>query len=364
MLRTLTGRHKRKIPYTMFRLDDYGLQAKNAKILERVYHKSQKLSWDGKEVLSTLIEQHGMPQMPPKERKALGRVFAVIMWGELAAWRISAELADEIEPLEPKMAATSQAFDEARHFYVMHDYLRALDALPDKLDWAAQNLLEQVMNADHLAKKLLGMQLMVEPIALTLFHVIKKLDVEPVLTGLLPYYERDEARHVALGIQYLPAMLEQMSVRERLGLWRFQVELIGLECFGARTIQQDLVTLGVDPMEMMAVGKGKQMQAFDQVFKSIQDTPLGNRLTAVMERYADVMSEVAFVSTDKQKTLRYRADRMWKTLWNGSMVQAKGGLEPDVADEDVPMIRGLRGLKKPTLKRKKKRGKNPAATVA
>ena len=47
----------------------------------------------------------------------------MLMWGELAAWRISAQLADRLEPLEMKMAATSQAHDEARHFYVMHDYL-------------------------------------------------------------------------------------------------------------------------------------------------------------------------------------------------------------------------------------------------
>ena len=85
-------------------------------------------------------------------------------------------------------------------------------------------------------------------------------------------------------------MLKTMSVAERLSLWRFQVELIGLEVFGARTIQRDLATLGVDPMDMMAVGKAKQMQAFDEVFGAIQDTALGHTLTAVMSRYADVMS--------------------------------------------------------------------------
>ena len=72
------------------------------------------------------------------------------------------------------------------------------------------------MNADHLAKKLIGMQLLIEPVALTLFHIVRKLKLEPVLSELLPYYERDEARHIALGIQYLPAMLTQMSPAERI----------------------------------------------------------------------------------------------------------------------------------------------------
>ena len=47
----------------------------------------------------------------------------------------------------------------------MHDYLQEANAVPDRLDFFAQKLLEEVMNADHLAKKLMGMQLMVEPIA-------------------------------------------------------------------------------------------------------------------------------------------------------------------------------------------------------
>ena len=158
----------RSIPYRMFDNDYFGLQAKNARILERIYHKGHKHAWDGKEVLDSLLERFGKPNLPPEKAKALSRVFGIIMWGELAAWRISAELADEIEPLEAKMAATSQAFDEARHFYVMHDYLTLLGVEVDHLDWGARRLLEEVMNADHLAKKLVGMQLMVEPVALTL----------------------------------------------------------------------------------------------------------------------------------------------------------------------------------------------------
>ena len=210
------ARKRRTVPYGMFDFGKHGLEAQNAKVLERIYHKGQAQAWDGRAVLSSLISQHGVPDVDPEKKHALGRVFAVIMWGELAAWRISAELADEIEPLEAKMAATSQAFDEARHFYVMHDYLVALGALPDRLDRGAQALLDGVMNADSLPKKLLGMQLMVEPVALTLFHIVKRLEIEPVLTHLLPYYERDEARHVALGVQYLPALLSKMSVPEAL----------------------------------------------------------------------------------------------------------------------------------------------------
>lgn len=326
----------RTVPYGMFRIEDYGLQAKNARVLERIYHKGHQLAWDGKEVLQSLIEQHGKPSLAPREKEALGRVFSIIMWGELAAWRISAELADELEPLEAKLAATSQAFDEARHFYVMHDYLEALDALPKKMDRGAQSLLEAVMNADHLAKKLLGMQLMIEPIALTLFHVVKKFDLEPVLSHLLPYYERDEARHVALGVQYLPAMLSQMSASERLGLWAFQFRLITYEIWSNYGLSRDLLALGVEPRSLLELGQGKQMKALEMLFeKSVvtSDIPMN-----ILSRYADALSELTLPTLGKPRTLRDRLEAAVRVSVYGSHVQSVE-LTPDVTAEQTPLIR-------------------------
>lgn len=234
------------------------------------------------------------------------------------------------------MAATSQAFDEARHFYVMHDYLEALDALPKKMDRGAQALLEAVMNADHLAKKLLGMQLMIEPIALTLFHVVKKLDVEPVLSHLLPYYERDEARHVALGVQYLPAMLSQMSVSQRLSLWGFQFRLITYEIWSNYGLSRDLLVLGVDPREMLELGQGKQMKALEMLFeKSVvsSDIPMN-----ILSRYADALSELTLPTFGTHRPFQDRVQAALRVMLHGSHVQSVE-LTPEVTAEQTPLIR-------------------------
>jgi hypothetical protein len=69
------------------------------------------------------------------------------MWGELAAWKISAQLADELEPLEAKLAATSQVHDEARHFYVMHDYLDALGEKAEPMEFWSQRVLDDAGHA-------------------------------------------------------------------------------------------------------------------------------------------------------------------------------------------------------------------------
>lgn len=339
----MLGLHRsgyRTIPYRMFDRQFYGLEAKNARVLERIYHKGQSQAWDGQKVLASLIDTYGRPTLPDVQKKALGRVFGIILWGELAAWRISAELADELEPLEAKLAATSQAHDEARHFYVIHDYLEALDALPDRIDTGARMLLEAVMNADHLAKKLLGMQLMVEPIALTLFHVVKKLDVEPVLTHLLPYYERDESRHVALGLQYLPAMLSRMSRAERLALWAYQFKLMTYELWSNVGLSRDLVTLGVDPRMLVEVGKGKQMRALNLTMESLDVDSRAHQV--LFSRYADVMAELTLPAMGADRSLAARLRRAWVAATQGTF-EAESELVPEVSDEQVPLIRRAAG---------------------
>lgn len=332
----MPGSRRRTIPYSMFDHEQHGIEAKSARVLERIYHKGHAQAWDGREVLRSLIERHGPPSLPPDHKRALGRIFAVIMWGELAAWRISAELADEIEPLEAKMAATSQAFDEARHFYVMHDYLLALDALPDRLDRGAKALLDSVMNADCLAKKLLGMQLMVEPVALTLFHIVKRLQIEPVLTHLLPYYERDEARHVALGVQYLPALLSRMSVLENVSLWGYQLRLLTLELWSSFGVMKDMQLLGIDPRQMSELGKAKQYLALQMVLDELGiEATWGNK---VLTRYADVITEA--IIPGQPGGMRGRLRRMRHAATHGTDVPPTT-IAPEVSDEQVPLIKDL-----------------------
>src|SRR5437660_1166780 len=94
--------------------------------LERIYHVAQRNAWQGHEILKGLVAKHGTPAIPDRKKEAIARIFTIILWGELAAWIVSADLAERIDDVEAKMAATSQAFDEARHFYVMRDYLLGL----------------------------------------------------------------------------------------------------------------------------------------------------------------------------------------------------------------------------------------------
>jgi hypothetical protein len=242
------------LPYDMFDLASSDVEARRARRLESIYHVGQDRIWDGREVLAELIAKHGKPTMPPKERQALARIFSIIMWGELAAWKISAQLADRIVPLEGKLAAASQVHDEARHFYVMHDYLEALGEKPERMDFWARQVVEMTLSTDNLTKKLIGMQLTIETIALTIFQRVREMGNEPVLAALLPYYERDEARHVGLGVQLVPQLMAKMSTSEHVDLALFQLRLLVSTLASLKSMEKDLLSIQVDPRSILVIG--------------------------------------------------------------------------------------------------------------
>lgn len=159
-------------------VDDYN-SSNDYRNLSTVYHKGHRNGWDGKQVLDDLIEKHGIPSLEPEVKIALAKVLSLILWGEFAAWQTSGSLAFELDDFDAKMAATSQVHDEARHFYVMCDYMeRVLGVHPRDagISKTAEVGFSKIIQAGSLPKKLLGVQLMVEPVAIVIFlRVLKKI---------------------------------------------------------------------------------------------------------------------------------------------------------------------------------------------
>jgi hypothetical protein len=87
-----------------------------------------------------------------------------------------------------------------------------------------------------------------------MFRMIAEAKLEPVLTDLLYYFERDEARHVGLGVLTLPGVLEGLSDRDALALWWFQTRLQLEMIAGGMVINPAFAELGVDPAEMNLQG--------------------------------------------------------------------------------------------------------------
>ena len=317
------GRGASEIPFDMFDAPRAAEEARRAYKLANIYHRGQEMAWGGREVLTELIAKHGPIQIDADKQAALGRLFAIIMWGELAAWKISAQLADDLVPLEAKMAATSQAHDEARHFYVMYEYLNELGYVPRTIDRSSRAVLDLVLRTDSMLEKLIGMQLMVETLALTIFQLVREAKVEPVLCDLLRYYERDEARHVGLGIQHLPDMMRRASrLQTARAIW-FQVKIAGWTLRGLKDLEPDLRVLGIPSRRVLMVGRNKMFTATQMLWDGMGTGRPMSR--AKVETAIDAVAEVMFPREGVGPGLRHRlaaAHKVWR----------EGGLETEIVE--------------------------------
>ncbi len=313
------------LPYDMFDLSRSAEEARRYDRVENIYHRGQDLAWNGREVLARLVDKHGGVHVPREKHEALRRVFGPILWGELAAWKISAQLADRLEPLEAKMAATSQAHDEARHFYVMHDYLTlALGSVPRSVPPASERLLGLVLGAEGLAEKLMGMQLQVETTALTLFQHTREARICPVLSELLPYFEKDEARHVGLGTQVLPLLMRRMNRLESARLTGFALRVTFWLLASNRAMEPSLLELGLDPRRLLVLAKSKQMIVWEEVWGATnKKADVGDAVARVMEAIAS-----GLWPPEDEKSLKGRARAFARAIGEG-VDQVQTSIAPD-----------------------------------
>lgn len=179
--------------------------------LRRLYANASRDLWDGPAIFREAVAKHGGIQLDMEKRRALAHPISMLLWGELGAWLVAAELAGRLEDPDARLAASSQVFDEARHFYVLRDYLALLHVPAPPIDPYFALGVRQLLTASDPTLKLLAMQIVAEGTAQVIFRFLADSNVEPVLSEILPYIERDEARHVGLGTLHLPERLAKLS---------------------------------------------------------------------------------------------------------------------------------------------------------
>jgi hypothetical protein len=113
-----------------------------------------------------------------------------------------------------------------------------------------KHVLQNILGTDSVIEKLYGMQLTVETLALGIFRNLAASGVEPVLCELLAYIERDESRHVALGVLYLPKLLAAATPIERARNWAFNIELFALTLAGGQYLDKHFRVMGLDHREL------------------------------------------------------------------------------------------------------------------
>jgi len=180
----------------------------------------------------TILEAHGIRLDAREQRRFLASMvswmLSQFLHGEQGALMAAAQVTEAVQFFDGKLYGATQVVDEARHVEVFHRYL---DTKLEKLYQINDNLfviIDALMTDSRWDMKFLGMQIMVEGLALGAFGTLYKLTREPLLRHLLKMVIQDEARHVHYGVLALREHIKHLGDRERRERedWTFEVALL------------------------------------------------------------------------------------------------------------------------------------------
>ena len=122
------------------------------------------------------------------------------MHGEQGALICTAQIVETVPWIDAKYYAATQVMDEARHVEVFARYLNTKLSGHYPINAHLKMLLDDIVADSRWDMTYLGMQIMVEGLALAAFGFLHQMTTEPLLKQLLRYVMSDEARHVAFGV--------------------------------------------------------------------------------------------------------------------------------------------------------------------
>jgi len=134
--------------------------------------------------------------------------------GEQGALLAASQLVNSVPDLDSKLYGGTQVMDEARHVDVYNRYVHEKIGFSYPVSTHLKSLLDTILKDSRWDMKFLGMQIMVEGLALAAFGMIRQTTYEPLLKALTTYVMQDEARHVAYGILSLSDHYAEMPEKE------------------------------------------------------------------------------------------------------------------------------------------------------
>ncbi len=175
--------------------------------------------------LHSLVDLSGTPlaSWGEKEWTQLGIegqnwTLSQFMHGEQGALVCTAKVVASVPWIDAKFYGSTQVMDEARHVEVFAKYLDEKLSGHYPINAHLRLLLDDIIADSRWDITFLGMQIMVEGLALAAFGFMHALTREPLLKQLLRYVMSDEARHVAFGVLALQDFYTELDggeIRER-----------------------------------------------------------------------------------------------------------------------------------------------------
>jgi hypothetical protein len=204
--------------------------------LRALYEKSKDLMWNARtlpwktnvdpegesvpDVLNPLfgsdvwrkLERDG--KVPMLRRNIASWMLSNFLHGEQGALLATAQIVGCVPNADAKFYASTQVMDEARHVEAYDRYLRDKIELVYPIAPPLKQLLDAILTDSRWDMKYLGMQIMVEGVALAAFGLIHQSSNEPLIREITERIMQDESRHVAFGVLSLKDAYKDMPASE------------------------------------------------------------------------------------------------------------------------------------------------------
>jgi hypothetical protein len=193
--------------------------------------------------------------------------------GEQGALICSSKIVQQVPRIDAKYYAATQVMDEARHVEAYSRLLHEKFELVYPINPQLKRLLNDILSDSRWDMTYLGMQVLIEGLALAAFQQIRDVAQNPLAAQVNAYVMQDEARHVAFGRIALREFYPQLTQKERDEREEFAVEACYLmrDRFLAEEVWE---SLGLPVEECIAhVDQSQNMRAFrSRLFSRIVPT--------------------------------------------------------------------------------------------
>jgi hypothetical protein len=226
---------------------------RNRPELAKLYDVAKRDQWDAATTLdwSTVVDPYDesrelMPEdaLPLRDlpsyrslsrRRQLEQRAALTSWllsqflhGEQGALFAACQVTEAVQWMDGKLYGSTQVVDEGRHVEVFHRYLSGKLGKLYEINDNLYTIIDALMTDGRWDLKFLGMQIMIEGLALGAFGTMRQSTKEPLLKELLKYVITDEARHVTFGVVALRdyyAALPEHERRDRED-WAYEISVL------------------------------------------------------------------------------------------------------------------------------------------
>ena len=118
-------------------------------------------------------------------------------------------------PENRPVPARPNSYDEARHVEAFNKYIQTRIGLMYPVNTSLKSILDKILTDPRWDLKFIGMQIIIEGLALSAFNTARETSPDPVLKELIYLVTRDEARHVTFGVNYLEEYVKTLSDEEK-----------------------------------------------------------------------------------------------------------------------------------------------------